>query len=549
MAGSKVERIQYFNPAQMRSYTTQARIEYSIVGRGSGKTTGIQAPRLKNWAEKMPRGMIGLVGASYMQLLTRVLPGIIKGWRELGWIEGRDFWIGEYAPKYTGVDKPFKSPLKTDYLVHTKHGSGISLFSQDKAGMSNGVDLVAFSCDEAKYINKARLDEEIKPALRGEEHLFGHLSCYHGELYTSDMPSHSSGMWLLDKKPTDASVLKLIEKTQRRIWEIDAAMLQYEESYRIKLLYQRNNLEKLLEGLRAKCVMVNMASSLQNLHVLGVKWLEHMLDTLPDYELQSSILGLKVLRGVTSFYNELDLMKHGYQPTPSKYILSLGFNWQAIEERDFRSDEEYDWDVNTLDISIDSGGTFNCLVVGANYGRRINLINSFYRHHPGKIKDVVTDFKKYFQHKPVKKIRFHFDQTAIATRAETEYCVRDIVVNALEDNEYGKWYVEQCYMRQTPSYKWRFETIASLCKGEHSSGLTIAFNALNCEAVYESCIAANVLQIGSKLEKDKSSEKRDGQGKFKVSQEKATHLSEAFDLLIAGVLRMDHTTDVVGTSM
>jgi hypothetical protein len=542
MSGNKIERIQYLNPAQMRSYEVQPRIEYSIVGRGSGKTTGIQAPRLKMWAEKMPRGMIGLVGASYMQLLTRVLPGIVKGWRELGWVEGRDFWVGQFAPKNYGIYKPFKSPLKTEYLIHTKHGSAISLFSQDKPGMSNGVDIVAFSCDEAKFINKTRLDEEIKPAMRGEEHLFGKLGCYHAELYTSDMPNHHSGMWLLEKAPSDDATIELIIKTQRRIWEIDATLTQYENSYAEKLISQRNTLERMLEQLRARCVMVNKASSLQNLHVLGVKWLEHMMDTLPEHELKSSILGLRVTKGVTSFYHELDLVKHGYHPTPSSYLMSIGYNWDKIADRDFRCDMEFDWDIDTLHVSIDSGGTFNCLVVGCKRIQKINCINTFYRHHPGKIKDVVVDFKKYFLHKPVKKIVFHFDQTAVATRAETEYSVRDIVVNTLEDHEYGRWYVEQNYLRQTPSYQWRFDTIAALCKGEHPSGFTIAFNILNFEKVYESCIAANVIQNGNKIEKDKSSEKRDGQGKFKVSQEKATHLSEAFDLMVSGMVRYYHTS-------
>ena len=116
-AGNNTELLTYLNPSQWLSYAVKAKKEIHILGRGTGKTQGIQAPNLKAKLELMPRATCALLGASYMQLFTRILPGVIEGFRSLGWIEGRDYWVGQFAPKSFKIDRPFKAPIKTDYII------------------------------------------------------------------------------------------------------------------------------------------------------------------------------------------------------------------------------------------------------------------------------------------------------------------------------------------------------------------------------------------------------------------------------------------------
>lgn len=528
----------------MRSLLVKPRHEVSIVGRGGGKSTNIQAPRIKSWCTDMPRSSIGLLGASYMQLFTRIVPGIIKGFNSLGWLEGRDFWVGGYAPKATGIQRPFKTPIKSDYVIHTKSGALICLLSQDRPGMSNGVDLHALSVDEARYINKPRMDEEVIPAIRGEAHLFGKLWCYQGRLFTSDMPYHASGMWLLDMQGSPSKQVELIEMGERRIQSRLRKLSGYTPQFQKKVLTEVSALENKLNALRSRTTMIQTASSLQNINVLGKEWLKHMLDSLDPEEFQRSILTLKRIRGTQCFYSDLDWDKHGYLPLETQMVRDYGYQFDKLQERDCRFDEENEYeDATFLHIGIDSGGTFNCIVVGLEHAQHIHIINNFYLSHPGKIKDVVMIFKEYYHNRKSKRVVFHYDHTQIGTRPESDYTVAEIVVNTLRSNEFGSWYVEENYMRQTPSYQWRFDMFQSLLNGKHERYRGLKFNKINCEHWYESCVAADVKQIGNKLEKDKSSEKRDGSGRFKVPQEKATHLSEAGDALVSGMIK--HENDLV----
>ena len=530
------KRYVYYNRAQMKSLLVRPRNQVSIIGRGGGKTTNIQAPRIKAWSESMPRCSIGLLGASYMQLFTRILPGIIKGFNEHGWKENRDYWVGGYAPKLSGVKRPFKQPIKSEYLIHIKNGGVICLLSQDRPGMSNGVDLHALAVDEAKYIDKRRMDDEVIPAIRGEAHVFGKQWCYQGRLYTSDMPSHASGYWLLDIKGSPEKDIDLIEMGERKIQHKLSSISEYTPAYQKKVITECNNLSSMLNAMRSRTTMVQFASSLQNLEILGQSWIKHMLENLGPEDFQRSILTIKRLRGKQSFYDALDWDKHGYTPSETQHVRDLGYNFDKLNERDCRFDMENEFDEPFLHLGIDSGGSFNCAVVAMQIGRKIYIINEFWLHHPGKIKDVILKLKMYYAPRVSKRIVFHYDQTQIGQRAESEYTAAEIVVNTLRSAEYGTWFVDEHYMRQSSTHQWRFDMYNELLKGHHQHFDSLSFNKLNCEAWYESCVAADVKQVGKKLEKDKSSEKRDAQGNFKVSQEKATHLSEAGDAVVVGIL-------------
>ncbi len=535
-AGNKSKMV-YYNPPQYRSHMVGARVEVSILGRGTGKTTGIQAPRIKQEAVEMPRGMIGLVGNSYMQLLTRILPGVIEGFRDLGWVENRDFWVGKLAPKHLDIEKPFKTPLKMEYMIHTKTSAGISLFSQDRPGMSNGVDIVSLHVDEAKFINKKSLDEEIKPAMRGLDHLFGHKSVYHAETYTSDMPTNPQGTWLIEMIGSRKELIQEVFDMQVMLEQIKSSLPTFTGNKLDEARSAINRTNEYLNAIRCQLVHVNVASSLQNIDVLGIKWLEHMLDTLPDNDIQSSLLSIKSIRGKTPFYHGIDWSIHSYQPKPSSHMSALGLEWIRDMKRDCRIDEEYDWSPSRLHIAIDTGGTFNCLLVATAEGHRINVIKEFWRASPSMIRQVVDDFKEYYAYWPNKSIVFHYDHTAIATRTETSHTIVSIVVEALREVTNGKWFVEEHYIGQTPSYRWRFDYINDMFIANNLSNYTVRFNALNCEMLEKSLEGAQSKDVSGKLEKDKSSEKKDAHGRSKIPQERSTHLSENFDLLVSGIYK------------
>ena len=541
-AGNNAELLTYLNPSQWLSYAVKAKKEIHILGRGTGKTQGIQAPNLKAKLELMPRATCALLGASYMQLFTRILPGVIEGFRSLGWIEGRDYWVGQFAPKSFKIDRPFKAPIKTDYIIHTRYGSAICLFSQDRPGMSNGVDIVSINGDEAKFINKKQLDDELKPAMRGLSHLYDKLWCYHSEMYTSDMPESFSGMWLLETKGSPRELIdetvdlfEYCEMNRNKRWEVAPSTYERYDS-------DVAQSEVLLNELRKRITLVNIASSLQNIDILGPAWIENQLETLPIAEFQRAILTKRNMMSQTAFYKSLDWDKLSYMPKPSSFMLSLGMEVLSVESRDCRYDEEYDWGENGLHIACDTGGSFNCMTVAIVIGATIHVIKFHFKRAPSLIREVVMMFKEYYRHWPSKHVTYHYDHTSIARRTETEWIIKDIVVDALQSAEHGAWQVQENYIGQTPTYQWRYDMINDMF-GEHAlSEYVVRFNALNTEELHDSFDTAKVIQISGKLEKDKRSEKRRANGTYPMDQARATHGSESFDLLVTGIFKLEHAS-------
>ena len=110
----------YLNPVQARSFIIQAKHEITIAGSGTGKSEGIIAPRIIQWAKDMPRGLIVGEAATYQQHLTRTLPAIFAGMEKWGWVMGRDFFYGRYAPDKWKWDRPLITPVRPEYFIHLK---------------------------------------------------------------------------------------------------------------------------------------------------------------------------------------------------------------------------------------------------------------------------------------------------------------------------------------------------------------------------------------------------------------------------------------------
>lgn len=535
----------YVNPVQAMSQLVKANHEHTIAGRGTGKTEGIISPRSIEFASEMPRTWIGLVGASYVQLMTRILPGVCKGWTDRGFIEGRHYFIGRYAPAAYNWERPFKSTKgNNDYVIHTCFGSGILLISQDRPGGSNGQDLSAILCDEAKFINKLQLDDETIPAMRGMAHLYGKKYCYRAQVFTSDLPNDASGDWLTEPGH-DLAKAHEIAQVQNE-WNKSLLRVQNGNHTDASYAAEMSKLKRILDFLnedRKHLYFLQMSSSLANIDILGEDYFADLLKTMNEDQFRQSVLNIRRVRDGRSFYHDMSESIHGYQPTTSGFFMNVGFDMAQLGTREFRMDGEYDLPHTPLFIACDSGGSFNSMTIATFIGGQLKLINNIYKHHPGKIKDVVLEFKRYYLHHSNKVVNYFFDHTQIATRAESEYTVHQIVVNTLRSDEHGSWHVNAYYYGQTPDYKFRFEFWSSVLRGMDDTIRSFRFNVLNAKETYESCVAAPVKDVQGKIEKDKSSEKKDRKGNFKVSQERATHLSEALDMLACGIKKYAHKLD------
>lgn len=163
----------HYNKPQIRAMLVGANIEFAVWGRGTGKSEGLLAPRTFRNVEVMPRGHGCFVGATYLQLLERTLPPLIKGWESMGMIRNRDFWVREKPPKKLNIPAPIVGPLTADHCIFFRNGAVASMVSQDRPGSANGKTVHWIAGDEAKFLKKKQLDEELLMTNRGDERYFG----------------------------------------------------------------------------------------------------------------------------------------------------------------------------------------------------------------------------------------------------------------------------------------------------------------------------------------------------------------------------------------
>jgi hypothetical protein len=146
---------------------------------------------MNNIVRSMPRSVSAITGRTFGQIYTRTLPSTLKFLEKLGYEKDKDFKIGGKPNR--GWIEPYEKIIKYENFISFSNGTGFLMLSQERLGSARGPNLDREIVDEALTLNKARYDEEVSPANRGNEEHFGFKSPkrvkqHHGFRYVSSMP-------------------------------------------------------------------------------------------------------------------------------------------------------------------------------------------------------------------------------------------------------------------------------------------------------------------------------------------------------------------------
>ena len=513
----------HLNRPQLRSATIEAWVEMAVWGRGTGKSHGLISLRLLLFIFTMRGSMGGIVGATFAQLLTRTLPPVVAAWEQLGYIRDVHFVIGKQPPKHFG--KPLVSPLNWERTITWFNGTVCTLISQDRPGSANGLSLMWLVCDEAKFIDKPKLDTEIMPAMRGGRKAFGHLPCYRGQLYATDMPTTRKGMWVFEyEEKMQKEQIALILDTQIHLQARRAQLEKTKsETYRRKLTWEIGKYEEALKLLRMNSIYYSEASAVENMDELGKDYFVQLKRLLPKLIYETGVLNIRRRKVEGGFYAKFDEDSHTYQAHTPSYLENLGYDFKRLTVVDSRRDG----DVNPhkpLDIAVDPGANFNCLVVGQEHHKEYRVLNNLYVAHPDGLNELFDKFNEYYHYHNRRVINFYFDNTHIG-RLGHQVSYSDYIAAKLNK---GGWEVNMYYYGQAPKHESKHLFMEELFMGQRAPLPRLAINRDNCDALITSIENAGVQVVGAGgIKKDKSSE-RDSE----TDQSKATHLSDAFDMLL-----------------
>lgn len=528
-------RKEYLNVPQLKAMLVDPNEGYYIMGRGTGKTRGILAPKVRRDVYAMPRCLILNVGETYQQILTRTLPSLIEGLEGLGIIEDYHYVIGRRPDKKAGFKEPYQRPKNYDNTMVWRDGSCVNFISQDKKGSSNGLNSDVIIGDEVKYLNYDQFMEETLPTLRANKKLWGKFHFHHSICMTTSMPTLADEKWILKKEEEmDPKRVELIMQMQIKLNQLK---LEYEQISvnSIQKASALNNIrwyENYLTKIRKDCVYVGYASTLDNVCILGEDYIRKMRRIMPDFIFNTEILNRKPEAIEGGFYNGLNIDKHTYNAYDNSYLESKGFK-VLHDELTCLQDGDIDKSL-PLRIGVDWGDKINCLTVAqyipdnTEYKKKIRFLKNMYVKSPQMIDDLAEQFIDYYKPLARKEVYMNADPQGTKGVANSYDTWNQSFAASLRK---AGWKVHDVSRRKYPSHMYKYLLWNKLVNSEGKELPRIEFNRHNCKHLLISMLQAPAEQKNGKVGKDKRSEKNNN-----IAQEEATHLSDSADLIVCDLL-------------
>ena len=513
----------YLNDAQYYLLSVGARVLVAVCGRGIGKGV-IQASRMLQFVQAMPRCSLGFVVPSVKRGLTNILPSIMMHLNSWGYRKDVHYTIGHRPAKAWHWQEPVWQPENYENVIQFYNGSYVSLISQDRTGTSNSMSLDGLIIDEAKFINYERLKDETFQANRGNEMYFSKCHLHHGMTITTDMPVTKAGSWpLAYEEQMDTELLEVVEGLVYQVWRCKEQAARHPDR---KEYYTRKvkQLNATLNHFRRHLVLYKEYSSLENLAILGEQFFHDQKRNLPALTFATSILGLRLGMTMDGFYSALRPLNLYTAPNLT-HLDGLDYDFNRLQKEDCRMDGDLD-DGLPLIIAFDANANINWCVVGqVGDDGKLRVVKSFYVKYERKIPELMDDFCDYYMYFLMKRVIFYYDSTFISNNyALHNYDFHDTICNALRRNG---WHVDDVFVGRQMEHIKKQALINRMLQGRANHQVLI--NKDNNRDLLLSIQTAGVY-LGKK---DKRGEKLAETEEDKL--ENRTDGSDAFDTLCIGV--------------
>lgn len=491
-------------PTQGLLPMVNANTTYCLMQRGGGKTTCI-GQRIQHLDRVMSGSQILLFSDTYKRLQDRIVPNIINFWEnKLKWVEGVDF------VKYKKPPESFKQPIikldKFEHVITLSSGTSLCLVSLAVEGSANAYNASAAIGDEVKFCKEEQINTEIVPALRGEARRFGHLAEYMSIWMFTDKFGPNT-KWLLQKrKLQNKQAIEMAKVMQLHVWNRQNDLYHAASTATIdKIKDEIHAYEEKLTRLRKNMVYVCEMQPYENKENLGEDYFKRAKRICTPYEFDVAILNLDPDKVEQAFYRAFS-SSHKYFGINDynhrlPFYIALDYNFKIVP-------------MPVTQVAPLPGSVYNT----------INIVDEVFVKDPKGISDCINDFcDRYSQH-VCKEVHYIFDHTAIG-RTPIKTTFKHEVVKGFEQNG---WMVHEHYIDQ-PDHDLKHLNINNWL--EHDGEHAIRVNADKCIYLIKSIEQSPAILRQGKTEKDKSTEKDNN-----FPQEESTHFSDAFDMLLWGLI-------------
>lgn len=526
----------HFNQKQLELFALRTNNTEAFWARGTGKTEGVIAPASLSNVLEMPRANGMIAERSYVTLLKFTLPALKKTWEKFGYIENQHYWIGKQPPKHFNIPKAYRSPSSNEHYIQFFNGSGIFLAGMDRPSTMNGGSNDWQIYDELRLLKEDAVKEAILTC-RDNKAIFGKMWQHNSILKVSDMPKTKSQSWILDNTKTmDTENMDMILKLHLKIEDLRSRMKKSDEGSVNFFNREIRYLYKYLNQLKKENYFVSYASTIDNIHVLGVDTIKNFKRQLTAIEYQRSVLNKPILNADGGFYPTFDEDIHTYEAVDYNYIDKLELHKPGVENNCL-SDIDLDH-TQPIQIGCDVGANINLIIVGQKNAKgNIKVLKYFYVTHPELTKDVVRKLCDYYSPYKLKQVIFHYDHTMVGRSGVSSNTYADEIVEAFAKHQ---WSVHQNYIGQQPGHDYRYRLFNKIFGSGGDKIPRVTINRTNCTKLIYALQGAELKTGRNGFEKNKTDERN-----LRLDQSETTHATDGLDTLVVGMMGNIHTNGYI----
>lgn len=522
------------------------------VGRGSGKTTHMLAPRIDRVQNDMPGSMLVLAAATYKSIIDNILPGVLEYFLE-NYQRGVYFEYGKKPPAH------FKKTTITEGIKNWNHtisfvnGTVIRFVSCDRPESMLGLNAAHLFIDEMIRIPEDKFVERIMPALRADRSKFGHSHYFMGVTGFSSTPNFETDedWWTKMEKDMDPQLMECIMELA---YEIDIRMAKllvaqaemntkeveklqrYVARWSERLNKRSDNVDE--RGLRVDQTAYLRASSFSNIKILGLDYIQNQIKSIKDPDkLNTSILAVRKTKVKDMFFG-----KFGKEHLFDDGLVYKGIDRFSIDGGiEFTSKNLKYCNPNQPLIAGYDPGPFQSIIFAQEEkkNKTLRVLKNIWAYHPEQHEELADKIDKYFKHHKLKEIKLYYDRAG--NQQDPAYRKWYPLTGRLKDSDANLlaaalkvrgWTVHLMSKNQaTIFYEQHYRLLNILFGKTHGSKVDIMIDRNECEALVSSINHSPLKRNGKAIELDKDSEKLD----FEDQPMYSTQLSSAFMYLLWGL--------------
>jgi len=525
---------------------------YCEVGRGSGKTTHMLAPRIDRVQHDMAGSMVVLAAATYKSIIDNILPGVLEYFLE-NYERGVYFEYGKRPPDHFGLpttENPHWSRTEIEKIIDFKHtitfvtGTVIKFVSCDRPESMLGLNAAHLFIDEMIRIPEEKFIERIIPALRADRSKFGHSHYFMGITGFSSTPNFETDedWWTKYESDMNQPLMKNILEVSYNVDMRLAAMLeaQSKADFDEEKKHQRflNRWLPRLNAARRGQTLYLRASSFSNIKILGVEYIRNQIKNIKDPDkLNTSILAVRKHKVKDMFFGRFG----------KQHLFDDGYDYRRINKLSIENHIEWlssDLKYCNKNMPLIAGydpGPFSSIVFAQEERAKkiFRVIKDMWVFHPAQHDELAEKIDTFFQNHKRKEIFLYYDRAA--NQKEPEYRKWYPVSGGLNDTDANllaaalrsrKWTVHLMSLNQeTIYYSQHYRLLYKLFgPNDDRSRYDILIDRNECEALISSINHSPIKKNEKKVELDKSSEKLP----FEDQAFYSTQISSAFMYLLWG---------------